>query len=118
LIEKVILAEKTSYQLSMLKGKTGLNNGPICRIALCLSLKDPSLPKFAHYDKKGREIDKTGFFQLYEREITALVKQRCYQDKFDLDNDLEKYLLGHLNRGIEILNSRIKKIEDLIYIFE
>ena len=115
---QLILSDKTSYRLAQIKGKTGLDTNIICRLAICISLNDSTIPNFNLYNTNGRELKKTEVFGEFEKIINALVKQKCYIDKFDCDKDFNNFLLGHLNRGIDIISNRVKKISDIKFLFE
>ena len=111
------ISEKSSQRLSLLKGRTGLESSSICRLAICISLNDTSIPNPKQYDNKGRELNKHELLGDYEKLIIALIKQRCFIDGFNPEIDFKAQLLGHLNRGISIIANRVKNINDIKNLF-
>ena len=114
---KLNISEKSSQRLSLLKGRTGLESNSICRLAICISLNDPSIPNPKLYDNKGRELNKHELFGDYEKLIIALIKQRCFIDGFNPKIDFKSQLLVHLNRGISIVANRVKNLSDIKNLF-
>ena len=98
---------------SALKNRTGLSNNILARYALCLSLKDPSIPNPDEFDDKGSEISPLVLFGEYEDTYRALMIQRLNTDHLLLNQDmLNKMLKAHLNRGTIALFARIHDLSD------
>lgn len=97
----------------MLKGRTGLTPNILCRIGLCLSLSDPSIPDPQSYDETGQEFNRytlTGEMDMF---FTALMKERLLRDGLDLEKDLLPQFKAHLNRGAISLFDKVKDLGDL-----
>lgn len=92
--------------------KTGLTHNILARFAICLSLKDPSIPNPDEYDEKGMEIHSSVLFGEHERMFMALLLERLHRDKLDPKIYLQKHLRAHLNRGAVALWPRINDLSD------
>ena len=105
--------------LTRIKTITGISNwNIICRWALCLSLKQTSLPREVEEKLDGVEIDydtlvgknKSIYTQLL---INNLVAHNVVVDK----KNLTKYLYAHVNRGVNIIyTNKLKNISELFHI--
>jgi len=108
IVRQVRLSNKAKDQLSRLKGKTSIQQWNIlCRWALCLSLKEPSVPPDIDEPTDSNvEISWHVFGGEHHELFTALVKQRCIQDGLGSGRDtVAKYFKLHLHRGISYLAS-------------
>ena len=103
--------------LTRIKTITGISNwNIICRWALCLSLKQTSLPREVEEKLDGVEIDydtlvgknKSIYTQLL---INNLVTHNVAVDK----KNLTKYLYAHVNRGVNIIYTN--KLKDILGLF-
>ncbi|MGA2918685.1 DNA sulfur modification protein DndE [Methanoregula sp.] len=106
------ISEKATFRLTQLKGKTGLTPNILCRIAICYSLNDPSVPDPAEYDEKGQELNRYTLTGEWDTFFIALVKERCIHDKLDPEKDLYDQLRAHLNRGVFGIFPQIKSLAD------
>ena len=98
--------------LSQLKHKTGLGINVLARYALCLSLKDPSIPNPDEFDEKGLEILPGVLFGEHENIYMALMLDRLNKDKLDPEKFLHRMTRAHLNRGATALFPRIQDLSD------
>jgi len=106
------MSKRTQSLLGMLKRKTGLTPNILARFAICLSLKDPSIPSHDEYDEKGSEIHPSVLFGEHERMFLALLIKRLQRDRLDPKLYLHKQLRAHLNRGAIALWPRINDLSD------
>ena len=97
---------------SQLKHRTGLGINVLARYALCLSLKDPSMPNPDEFDEKGMEILPGVLFGEHENVYMALMLDRLHKDKLDPELYLHKMTRAHLNRGATALFPRIHDLSD------
>ena len=97
---------------SQLKHKTGLGINVLARYALCLSLKDPSIPNPDEFDEKGMDILPSVLFGEHENIYMALMLDRLHRDKLDPELYLHKMTRAHLNRGATALFPRIHELSD------
>ena len=106
------MSSRTQSLLGMLKRKTGLTPNILGRFAICLSLKDPSIPNSDEYDEKGSEIHPSVLFGEHEKMFMALMIKRLQHDRLDPKLYLHKQLRAHLNRGAIALWPRINDLSD------
>ena len=104
--------------LSKLKFKTGITPNLLSRFAICLSLKDPSIPNPLEFDEDGTEFLPGTLFGDYEKLFMALIIDRLHRDGLDPDTkdkngqtELNRMLRAHLNRGIYSLTSRLQGLD-------
>jgi len=98
--------------LSQLKHRTGLGINVLARYALCLSLKDPSIPNPDEFDEKGMELLPSVLFGEHENVYMALMLDRLHNDRLDPELYLHKMTRAHLNRGATALFPRIHDLTD------
>ena len=84
----------------------------MARYALCLSLKDPSIPNPDEFDETGMEILPSVLFGEYENIYMALMLERLHKDRLDPKLYLHKMTRAHLNRGASALFPRIHDLSD------
>ena len=109
---RIRISEKATFRLNQLKGRTGLTPNILCRIAICYSLNDPSVPNPAEYDERGQELNRYTLTGEWDTFFIALVKERCIYDKLDPEKDLYDQLRAHLNRGVFGIFPQIKGLGD------
>ena len=97
---------------SQLKSRTGLGINVLARYAICLSLKDPSIPNPDEFDEKGMELLPSVLFGEHENIYMALMLDRLHKDKLDPELYLHKMTRAHLNRGATALFHRIHDLSD------
>ena len=97
---------------SQLKHRTGLGINVLARYALCLSLKDPSMPNPDEFDEKGMEILPGVLFGEHDNIYMALMLDRLHKDRLDPELYLHKMTRAHLNRGATALFPRIHDLSD------
>ena len=97
---------------SQLKFRTGLGINVLARYAICLSLKDPSIPNPDEFDEKGMDILPSVLFGEHENIYMALMLDRLHRDKLDPELYLHKMTRAHLNRGATALFPRIHELSD------
>ena len=106
------MAYRSQNNLAHLKNKTGLTPNILGRYAICLSLKDPSIPNPDEFDETGSEIHPSVLFGEYEDIFMALMIQRLKKDSLDPNIYLNKMLRAHFNRGTIALFPRIHDLAD------
>jgi len=101
-----------------LKAKTGLSINFLSRFAMCLSLKDPSIPNPDEYDEQGMEILPNVLFGEHEKMFMALMIQRLHHDDLDPEIYLQRMMRAHVNRGVAALFPRINDLSDFYEIIK
>ena len=109
---RVRVSSRTQGLLSILKTRTGLTPNITSRFAICLSLREPSIPNADEFDEKGMELHPAILFGEYERFFLALILDRLHRDKLDPQVYLHRQLRAHLNRGVYSLFPRIHDLSD------
>jgi DNA sulfur modification protein DndE len=109
---KIRLTKDASNRLRFLAGRTGLTPNLLCRMGFCLSLEEPKIPNPSEFAEEDREFNRYTLLGEYDAIYIALLRQRLYQDGLGFD-DLEGYFRAHLNRGISLLQQRVRSVADL-----
>ena len=107
----VVMSEKSQVLLGRLKGRTGLTPNLLARFAICMSIKEKSIPNPSEYDKKGSVLEPTILFGEYEQIYLGLMKNRLKKDGLD-ESQLNEMTRCHLNRGSISLSKRIDDLGD------
>lgn len=109
---KIRLTKDASNRLRFLAGRTGLTPNLLCRMGFCLSLEEPKIPNPREFAEEEREFNRYTLLGEYDALYIALLRQRLHQDGLEMD-DLEGYFRAHLNRGISLLQQRVRNVADL-----
>jgi DNA sulfur modification protein DndE len=110
--DRVRLSEEATVKLIRLGGRTGLPRNALCRIGLCLSLKEPNMPT-VEMDSKGQEFNRFLLTGDHDEFYLALLKMRLINDSVDPDDQVYENFKKHLERGVELLYNKVKNFEDL-----
>lgn len=111
-LAKLKLTRDTSNRVKLLAGRTGLTPNLLCRLGFCLSLNEPSVPNPDDYPEEDREFNRYTLLGEYDDFFIALLKQRCQHDAID-ESRVADYFRAHVNRGISLLQIRVKSVADL-----
>ena len=111
-LTKLRLTKDASNRLRFLAGKTALTPNLLCRLGFCLSLSEPANPNPDEYQDEDRELNRYTLLGEYDPLFVALLKERCRQDAVDLTR-LPDYFRAHMNRGVLLLQQRVKGISDV-----
>ena len=112
-LTKIKLTKDASNRVRFTAGKTGLTPNLLCRIGLCLSLAEPSIPNPEDFPEEEREFNRYTLLGEYDPLFVALLTQRCRNDGVDMSR-LSDYFRAHLNRGIVLLGQRVRSVADLV----
>lgn len=108
-IETVRVSAKGRETLIKIKKNTGLEHwNEVCRLALCLSLSDPTIPqKPAKFGDSSIEMEWKTFTGSFQEELTSLIVLRAQKDGIDFSKKetLSEYLKSHLERGVIALQN-------------
>jgi DNA sulfur modification protein DndE len=110
-LTKVKLSTEASNRLRFLAGKTGITPNLLCRVGFCLSLAEPAVPNPAEYPEEDREFNRYTLLGEYDPLFVALLRQRCSVDEIE-PTHLPDYFRAHLNRGIVLLQQRVRNLAD------
>ena len=113
-LNRIHISEDSRNKLSILKGRTGLLPNVLSRIGLMLSLSETSEPELDTDATDGSEFNRFTLMGEWDPLIVALLEERGAANGLRENNDvLVKYFRAHLNRGVRLLYSRVKRLEDL-----
>lgn len=110
---KIRVSSNVSKLLSTIKGKTGLTPNITCRLALCMSISDPSPPSLKITDSSGQEFNRYTLLGETDSFLMSILKERLIKDKLDPEKDLVNQFRAHLERGVLMTHSRIKDLTDI-----
>jgi DNA sulfur modification protein DndE len=111
-LTKLRLTKDASNRLRFAAGKTGLTPNLLCRMAFCLSLAEPSVPDPDKFPEEDREFNRYTLLGEYDALFVALLRERCRRDEID-PSRLADYFRAHMNRGIALLQGRVKSLADI-----
>ncbi|MBN2845543.1 MAG: DNA sulfur modification protein DndE [Deltaproteobacteria bacterium] len=116
-LNKIKIDSELTTKLRTLKSRTGLAPNILCRIGFCLSLNEPGIPDTQRYIEDGMEFNRYTLTGEWDSLFIALLKERCLQDKINVETQLPDQFLAHLNRGISLIYTRVKSITGLQNLF-
>ncbi len=114
--KKLKVSRSSTSKLTVLKRRTGLTPNLLCRIGICFSLDTPGLPPF-DFDEEGKEFNRYTLTGEWDSLFTSLLIERLIQDGLDYESDGSLHFKAHLNRGISMIHSRVKKLPDLLKMY-
>ena len=115
-IDTLKTSSNLKNSLTRIKTITGISNwNVICRWALCLSLKQNSLPREVDEKLDGVEIDYDVLVGKNKTIYTQLLINNLQTHQVEINKkNLTKYLNAHVNRGANIIyTNKLKNISDL-----
>ena len=113
-LNRIYISEDSRSKLSILKGRTGLLPNVLSRIGLMLSFAEASEPELDADPADGSEFNRFTLMGEWDPLIVALLEERGFANGMCEDNDtLVAYFRAHLNRGVRLIYSRVKRLEDL-----
>ena len=112
-LTKIKLTSEAANRVRYTAGRTGLTPNLLCRIGLCLSLADPTIPNPEQFQEEEREFNRYTLLGEYDDFFVALLVERCRRDGVSQEH-LSEYFRAHLNRGIILLGQRVRSVADLV----
>ena len=116
-IETVKTTQNAKNILSRIKSTTRIQNwNTICRWAFCLSIKQDTAPRVIDEKLDGVEMTYETFAGKHSNIYLVLLMNNLKKHQLELhQQNLNKYLRAHINRGISILyNLKMKNISNLL----
>ena len=114
-LTKIKLTREASNRVRYTAGRTGLTPNLLCRIGLCLSLADPTIPNPKQFHEEEREFNRYTLLGEHDDFFVALLIERCRRDGVGQEH-LSAYFRAHLNRGVIILGQRVRSVADLVHL--
>ena len=117
-IDNLKTSTNLKNSLTRIKTNTGIANwNVICRWALCLSLKQTSLPREVDEKLDGVEIDYNILVGANKTIYTQLLINNLITHKVEINKkNLTKFLNAHVNRGANIIYTN--KLKDISGLFK
>ena len=109
---QIAVSTRSTRILSDLKIKTGLTSNISARFAICMSLKDRSVPNPDEFNKGGSKFEPDVLFGKHEQIYLALMLNRLKVDRLDPELYLNEMTRAHLNRGLIALGPRINDLSN------
>ena len=109
---QITISTRCTNMLSSLKHKTGLTPNISLRFAICMSLKDRSVPNPDEFNKGGSKLEPDVLFGKHEQIYLALMLNRLKVDRLDPELYLNEMTRAHLNRGVIALLPRINDLSN------
>ena len=110
--ERIKLSNLSQQLLGSMKKKTGLTPNILARFALCMSIKERSIPNPDEFDQGGSELSPEVLFGDFEQMYHTLMINRLDNDKLDYEKYLNTMARAHINRGVIALHPRINDLSD------
>ena len=108
----ITVSTRSTNILSALRRDTGLTPNISARFAICMSLKDRSVPNPDEFNKGGSKLEPDVLFGKHEQIYLALMLNRLKVDRLDPESYLNKMTRAHLNRGVIALGPRINDLSN------
>ena len=108
----ITVSTRSTNILSTLRTKTGLTPNISARFAICMSLKDRSVPNPDEFNKGGSKLEPDVLFAKHEQIYLALMLIRLKADRLDPELYLNEMTRAHLNRGVIALLPRINDLSN------
>ena len=113
-LSKIRLSRDTTLRVRQVKTRTGLTPNVLCRVGICVSMEDGTVPNAAQYDDDGMEFNRYTLTGEFDTELMALFRQWCEKHSVSSENEQRDLFRAHLNQGVVILHARVQSIADLL----
>ncbi len=112
-LRRIPFTGEAENRLRILQARTGLHRNILCRMGFCLSLEEPGIPERLTAEQKvAREIDRYTLLGQHSLAYVSLLAAWMEESGFPIE-DLDSILVSHMNRGVEILTSRVRSLADM-----
>lgn len=116
-IESVPFSALVDNRMRVLKAKTGITPNILARFGFCLSLEEPGVPADPFEDEKvGREIKRVTLLGDHDLVYVCLLRTwlaASLPDRSVSQKDFDDLFVAHMNRGFELISSRVRSLADL-----
>jgi cysteine desulfurase len=115
-LRKVPFSDDSDNRLRTLKARTGLDRNYLCRLGFCLSLEEPGVPApLPEKVKSARDIDRYTLLGQHGPAYLALLLVWMKANDIPLDSgaDVNTFFVAHMNRGVEIITTRLRSLADI-----
>jgi DNA sulfur modification protein DndE len=115
-LQRIPFTKDADNRMRALKARTGITPNYFCRLGFCLSLDEPGTPSSpAHDAEQGREINRFTLLGEYDTAFVSLLKvwMNSYGLELGTKDEFNALFVAHMNRGIELITSRVKTLADI-----
>ena len=112
-LQRIPFSLDIDNRLRTAKSRTGITPNILCRMGFCLSLEEPGIPNtLSDTNEIGREINRYTLLGKFDMLFVALMKTWLQKKKIDFSR-IDEMFIAHMNRGAEIVVSRVKSVGDI-----
>ena len=116
-LQKVAFGKDCDNRLRALKARTQITPNLLCRMGFAMSVEETGSPPAIKLEGEeiGREINRTTLMGEYEPAFLALLGQWMHEHGMDPEDEAQvnQSFIDHMNRGAEMVCSRLKSVGDL-----
>jgi len=115
-IQRIPFSKDADNRMRTLKGHTGITPNFLCRLGFCLSLEEPGIPdSYTKLTDQGRDINRFTLLGEFDIAFVSLLKVWMKDKKLNTgeSDEIDSYFIAHMNRGVELISSRIKTLSDV-----
>ena len=115
-IQRIPFSKDADNRMRTLKGHTGITPNFLCRLGFCLSLEEPGIPEsYIKLADQGRDINRFTLLGEFDSAFVSLLKVWMKEKKLNASksDEIDSYFIAHMNRGVELISSRIKTLSDV-----
>jgi DNA sulfur modification protein DndE len=115
-LKNIPFTADSDNRLRTLKTRTGLDRNYLCRLGFCLSLEEQGRPEpLTEETKSARDIDRFTLLGQQSPAYIALLLVWMREKKIPVNSaqDVNTHFVAHMNRGVELIASRVKSLVDL-----
>ena len=113
-IKRVPFTSQATARLANLRSRIIIKeNNILCRMGFCLSLEEHGTPMLPE-TLDGSPIDRFTLLGEHDKAFIALLMTWMHKNGYEniSSKDLTQCFIAHMNRGVEIISSRIKSMSD------
>ena len=116
-LQRVPFGKDSDNRLRALKARTQITPNLLCRIGFSISVEERGSPPPIQLEGEeiGREINRSTLMGEFEPIFLALLAQWMHEHELDPQDEVQvnQCFIDHMNRGAEMVCSRLKGISDL-----
>ena len=116
-LQRVAFGKDSDNRLRALKARTQITPNLLCRLGFAMSVEETGTPPLISLEGEeiGREINRSTLMGEFEPVFLALLAQWMHEHDLDPQDEVQvnQSFTDHMNRGAEMVCSRLKGISDL-----
>ena len=116
-LQRIPFGKDSDNRLRALKARTQITPNLLCRLGFAMSVEENGLPPRIELEGEeiGREINRSTLMGEFEPSFLALLAQWMFEHDLDSEDEtlVNQNFIDHMNRGAEMICSRLKSVGDL-----